>query len=289
MITKGITLTMITTAITMVSFAQEPASENENTETERKDRPRRVIEWVNPDIPDMPGLKHHVLESEALGHEVGYTVWTPPEYSKQKKKRYPVIYFLHGAGGNETADAAGFTGWAVKAMEKGSLPYCICVYPNGGMSGYRNEVEKMIIGELIPTIDKTYLTIAKPSSRALAGFSMGGAGSVYLSMRHPDLFCAAGSMGGAFFGRSRNPEYAALIDQSIEKALPVWKRNGYGFFLVNGENDRPDAFTDFAARLDQEGIDNEIVILPDTPHNLGLYYERSVEQLLVYLGKFIQK
>ncbi len=128
----------------------------------------------------MPGLSHHVLTSKALGHEVGYVVWAPPDYAAKVSTRSPVIYFSHGAGGNESADARGFSSWAARAIADGSLPPTLCVFPNGGMSGYRGEVERMITEELIAAIDGDYRTIAKPQSRALAGFSMGGTGSVLL-------------------------------------------------------------------------------------------------------------
>jgi enterochelin esterase-like enzyme len=80
------------------------------------------VKWVNPNIKEMPGLSHHILASKAMGHDVGYVVWTPPDYSKQVNKRYPVIYFLHGAGGNETSDAGGFSSWVAKAISDGLLP-----------------------------------------------------------------------------------------------------------------------------------------------------------------------
>jgi predicted alpha/beta superfamily hydrolase len=246
-------------------------------------RPARTIQWVNPNMQTMPGLSHHILASKAMGHDVGYVVWTPTEYATNVSTRYPVIYFLHGAGGNESADAAGFSGWAAKAMADGSLPPVLCVFPNGGMSGYRGEVERMITEELIPTIDRDYRTTAKPESRALAGFSMGGSGAVYLSIMHPELFCAAGSMGGGL--QSRSEQMVA----AMERAVPVWKKNGFGFSLVNGDNDRPDAFKDFAAALDANGIDRDILILPDTKHNLGLYYARSVSKMLAFLGKHLPK
>ena len=73
-------------------------------------QPRREISWVNPKLPAGPGLSHHVLASKALGHDVGYVVWLPSGYEDKADQRYPVIYFLHGAGGNESADAAGFSG-----------------------------------------------------------------------------------------------------------------------------------------------------------------------------------
>lgn len=256
-------------------FAQQPQAEGQ---------PRREVKWVNPEIANMPGLRHHVLHSENLGHDVGYVVWTPEGYTEKAKKRYPVIYFLHGSGGNETSDAVGFSGLVKKAIAEKAIPPVICVFPNGGRSGYRNEVEKMIIEELIPEVDKNYRTLARPKSRALAGFSMGGGGSVYLAIRYPGLFNAAASMGGGL--RNQDGE----MDEAIEKAIPVWKKNKFGFFLVNGDQDRPEAFKEFSALLDKEGISNELVILPDANHNLKLhYFPRSGSQLIAFIGKHIKK
>ena len=127
---------------------------------------------------------------------MGYVVWTPPGYSSSAKNRYPVIYFLHGMGGTESSDAKGFSEYVSTAVNNSLLPPVICVFPNGGVSGYRGDVEKMIIEELISTIDSNYCTLVQTQSRVLTGFSMGGSGSISLVAMHPDLFCVAGSMGG---------------------------------------------------------------------------------------------
>jgi enterochelin esterase-like enzyme len=239
-------------------------------------RNEREVKWVNPDIPVMEGLSHRILKSESLGHDVGYTIWTPAGYTQNTEKRYPVIYFLHGMGGNETSDAPAFSGIISKAIREGLFPPAICVFPNGGVSGYRDKVEKMIIHELITTIDRNYRTLAKGQSRALAGFSMGGSGSVYLSVMHPELFCAAASMGGGF--RVNDP-----ITLALENAIPVWKKNNYVFFFVNGDNDRPEAFKDLSTILTNNEIENKVVVLKDTGHDLGKYYRESSAQLLTLL------
>ena len=256
------------------SYAQQNPSQSNNTR-------QREVKWVNPDIQEMEGLRHRILKSTALKREVGYVVWTPAGYAQNPGKRYPVIYFLHGMGGNETSDAAAFSGYVSTAIRDGLLPPVICVFPNGGVSGYRGDVEQMIIDELIPAVDHDYRTTAKAQSRVLTGFSMGGTGSVYLSVMHPELFCAAGSMGGGF----------RVNDQllpTIESAIPVWKRNNYGFFFVNGDNDRPEAFKDFADILDKNGIKNHSMILPDTGHDLGKYYKESLGQLFQLLKAHIR-
>lgn len=245
-------------------------------------QPQRKITWVNPTLPAGPGLSHHVLASEAMGHDVGYVVWVPPGYDEKADRRYPVIYFLHGTGGNESADAAGFSGHVAEAIRKGILPPVLCVFPNGGMSGYRGEVESMIVKELIPQVDRSFRTLAKPGARAVAGFSMGGSGAMRLAIAHPDLFSAAASWGGG-----PRPGNAALADAATAHAEAL-KKNGVAFLQIKGDRDRPEGNREFANHLDGLGIANELVILKDTDHNLGLYYERSAEPMMRFLARHIR-
>lgn len=252
-------------------------------ETPQTKKAEREIKWVNPKLPEGPGLSHHVLHSRALGQDVGYVVWTPPGYDEKKEQRYPVIYFLHGAGGNESADSAGFSGHVAEAIKKSILPPVLCVFPNGGMSGFRGEVETMIVDELIPLVDQSWRSIAKPASRAVAGFSMGGSGAVRLATAHPDLFCAAASWGGG--PRAGNAAMAEVASASAE----ALKKNGVAFLQIKGDRDHPEGSQEFAKELDKLGIANELIILKDTDHNLGLYYQRSAEQMMRFLARYIRQ
>jgi len=247
-----------------------------------QNRPKREVKWVNPELPVGAGLSHHILKSKAMGHELGYVVWTPINYEKKKDQRYPVVYFLHGVGGNESADSAGFSGHIVKAIKDDILKPVICVFPNGGMSGYRGDVEDMIIKELIPLIDKSYHTLAKPESQVIAGFSMGGAGAVRLAIMYPDLFSAAASWGGGARKGS-----TALFEAALRNA-EILKKNHVAFLQIKGDQDRPEGNKEFAKHLDKLDITNELIILPDTNHNLGLYYKRSAKQMMQFIARHIQ-
>lgn len=244
---------------------------------------RRKVSWVNPAIASVKGLTHKVLASESLGHDVGYVVWTPPAYDESGATEYPVIYFLHGAGGTEASDSGGFSSLIAAGVRKGTFPPVICVFANGGMSGYRGKVESMIIDELIPLIDKDYSTKADASGRALAGFSMGGAGSVRLSMLHPRLFSAAGSWGGAL-SRRGNPEESPLLPAAKSNAA-VLQANDFALLTINGDQDFPDGFEPLNRVLKPLGIPHKTVTLADTKHNLGHYYERSADTMLVFLSE----
>ena len=246
-------------------------------------RERKPVKWVNAKLPAGQGLEHKVLSSQAMSHDVGYVVWTPKDYDASGKTRYPVIYFLHGMGGNESADAGGFSSIVAQGIRAGDLPPVICVFPNGGRSGYAGDVESMIVDELMPLIDRTYPTNQEAASRAVAGFSMGGAGAVRLSLQHPDLFCAAGSWGGGMFRGS-----AALLSAAKDNAAQL-KANRLAFLLVNGDNDRPEAFAELATTLKPFEIPCEIAVLKDTQHNLGAYYRLAGKPMVEFLGKQLKQ
>jgi endo-1,4-beta-xylanase len=160
--------------------------------------------WVNlPKPGQLPtGVTHHTFFSKAFARDVGYCIYLPPGYETDAARRYPVIYNLHGAGGNELHS---FTD--VKALHDGIVagrwPAMIMVLPNGGKNTfYKNSAdgkypaETLIIRELLPHIDATYRTIASRSGRAIEGFSMGGRGATRLAIKYSELFCSLHNQAG---------------------------------------------------------------------------------------------
>ena len=130
-------------------------------------------------------------------------VLLPAGYRSQPERRYPVLYLLHGASGDQTLDHRQGDAEALTAK----LPL-IVVMPDGGRGGfYTNWFNNGAGGEprwedwhikrLIPYVDSHYRTRATRSERAIAGLSMGGFGTFSYAARHPDLFTAALSLSGA--------------------------------------------------------------------------------------------
>ena len=113
----------------------------------------------------------------------------------------PVLYLLHGLGGDHHSWLSIKPGLPAMADELHMMIVC----PNGGnRSWYLDSpvdssfrYETYMIQELIPFIDSSYMTISNRSGRAIAGLSMGGHGSLFLSMRHPELFGAVCSTSGS--------------------------------------------------------------------------------------------
>ncbi len=160
--------------------------------------------WVKPPSQELrdrtPGLVHETFDSRAMETVVGYSVVLPEGYA-EGDKRYPVVYWLHGGGGNECSSLFTADSWReLSASQK--IQDVILVYPNGFRSGYMDHhdgqimVESMFIRELIPLIDKRFRTISRRAGRAVHGFSMGASGALKFAVKYPELFCSAVAYGG---------------------------------------------------------------------------------------------
>ena len=123
-----------------------------------------------------------------------------PDNYKNKQLHFPVLYLLHGYGGS-------YNNWIkrVPELKKYADDYqMLIVCPDGGYSSWYFDspidsafkYETYISQELIAYIDTRYKTIKDKKHRAITGLSMGGHGGLFLGLRHPDIFGAAGSISG---------------------------------------------------------------------------------------------
>jgi S-formylglutathione hydrolase FrmB len=125
----------------------------------------------------------------------------PASYDQSPEKRYPVVYLLHGHGGNY---AAYVNQTRPQLPQDASNMEFIAVCPDGGRDSWywdspadpKNRYETFVASELVKYIDKHYRTKADRTGRAITGFSMGGHGALWLAFRHPETFGACGSMSG---------------------------------------------------------------------------------------------
>ncbi len=182
------------------------------------------------------------MSSKLLGRVVRYSVYLPGGY-ETSQRRYPVVYLLHGADGGETdwVEAGNMQQTVDAGIEQGNLPPMIVVMPDADNSYYMNNVkgsvpyEDFFVQELIPLIDSTYRTRAKRDYRALTGLSMGGYGSLMLSLHHPELFVSCAALSAAVFtdeqivGMSEefyNPRFADLLGagKGQSRLTPQWKK-----------------------------------------------------------------
>ena len=138
------------------------------------------------------------LEGDAVDRDV--IVVLPPGYDKDKRRRYPVVYALHGysIGAEQWTHEIHVPQTIEGAFAKGSqemivvLPDSKTIY-NGSMyssSVTTGDFEKFIWHDVVAFIDAHYRTIPNRESRGLVGHSMGGYGASRIGMKHPDVFGA---------------------------------------------------------------------------------------------------
>lgn len=136
------------------------------------------------------------LEGEAVDRDV--IVFLPPSYSKDKNRRYPVVYALHGfsIGAEQWTHEIHVPQTIEGAFAQGAKQV-IVVLPDSktiyGGSMYSSSVttgdfEKFIAHDVVTYIDAHYRTIPNRLARGLAGHSMGGYGALRIGMKHPDVF-----------------------------------------------------------------------------------------------------
>jgi enterochelin esterase-like enzyme len=166
-----------------------------------------------------PSLKATTVVPARPGQRL-FNVYLPAGYDPARAEGYPVAYFLHGLGGDFQTYDGIIENFMNALLERGELLPMIIIkidasepnlpgddgehrlggtwyvdstYPDSG------DFEQYIVSELIPYVDNTYHTIADRNYRGIFGQSMGGYGSLYLGLKHPELFVTMASDSGTPF------------------------------------------------------------------------------------------
>ena len=190
--------------------ADKPAAPRRtNMRTRIRSRPARRD---RPGAQDAPHGKLEMVsyDSKSVGTTRKMNVYTPPGYTKDKK--YPVLYLLHGIGGDET-EWQRFCKPSVvldNLLADGKVVPMIVVMPNGrAQKNDRAEgnvfasapafaaFEKDLLKDVIPAIEAHYSVQADREHRALAGLSMGGGQSLNFGLSHLDTFAWVGAFSAA--------------------------------------------------------------------------------------------
>jgi S-formylglutathione hydrolase FrmB len=140
------------------------------------------------------------IYSNVMFKNVKCVIVTPGNY-KTKQTKYPVVYLLHGYGGD-------YSNWVNKVPEMQQLAddnQVLIVCPDGAFGSWyfdspvdlNSRYETNVSIEIPRYIDSLYQTIANRNGRAITGLSMGGHGAMFIALRHAETFGACGSMSGA--------------------------------------------------------------------------------------------
>ena len=244
-----------------------------------------------------------IIFSESMNKTIPNLVVKPQQY-KSNVTELPVLYLLHGAGGN-------YTNWLLKVplIKKYATDFNILIVcPDGGKTSWyfdspvddEMKYETYISKELIEFIDQKYNTIAQKEGRAITGLSMGGHGAFYLAFKHQEIWGAAGSMSGGVDIRPfpKSWEIHKRLG-SYETHKENWDKNtvinlvhllkgdlqlifdcGYNdFFLQVNQN--------LHEKLVEMKIAHDYIERPGS-HNWD-YWRNSIEYQLLFFNKFFTK
>ena len=147
-----------------------------------------------------------VFHSSLLHSPVRYCVYLPASYSAAdaKTRKYPVLYLLHGLGGNEQSIALDGEWTTLQDLRRDHLAgEFLVVAPDGWDTFYINSRDgktpysDFFLREFIPFVERTYRVRSERASRGITGFSMGGYGALRMAFAHPELFSSVSSHSGA--------------------------------------------------------------------------------------------
>lgn len=140
--------------------------------------------------------------SDAMQKEIGTTIMLPDSYDEHPNSGvlYPTVYILHGLGGS-------YKNWGKRMPQIAALAdkyNLVLIFPDGGEYSWyldhpinpHSKYETYISKELIASIEDSYRVSKSGAKRAITGLSMGGHGALFLALRHPGKYAAAGSMSG---------------------------------------------------------------------------------------------
>lgn len=162
------------------------------------------------------------FNSKALNAEYRYTIYLPDGY-ENGRLRYPVLFLLHGNGGDHNE-------WLVKGqvqatmdglIKEGRVQPAIIVMPGGGttwwVDGNKDKAETALIKELIPHIDAGFRTITAREGRMIAGLSAGGFGTVNAVFKYPELFISAAALSPAIYAPTPPAHSSAMRVPPFQK------------------------------------------------------------------------
>jgi len=213
-------------------------------------------------------------DSPGLGMDRRITIYTPPGYESSNEK-YPVLYLLHGAGGDEEAWIS--LGRSAQILDnliaQGKAQPMIMVMPNGnviqdaapgeGSKGFYKPqimIEKTMDGtyeanfmDIVKFVESNYRVKADKAHRAIAGLSMGGFHSYHISRYYPNMFDYVGLFSAALMPRE---DATGKVYNDIDGTLKKQMENGYKLYWIGiGKEDfLYKANQEYRQKLDSMGM-----------------------------------
>ena len=209
------------------------------------------------------GIVHHQFyASKARGGDAGVWIYTPPGYDPRAPALYPVVYLLHGFGDREEAwiDAGRANTIVDNLIAQSRIRPVIVVMPYGHpvpveTRDYAKDYSKLntaamqkdLLGELIPLVERDYRADPRAERRAIVGLSMGGGQSLTIGLGNPAVFRWVGGFSSSAPEGDLEATFADVIRDPSARPHLIWIAVGKDDFLLK----RNEAFH---AWLEKEGI-----------------------------------
>lgn len=176
------------------------------------------------------------FRSGALGRDYKYTVYLPDSYKKDDKK-YPILYLLHGAGGdeNEWLAKGGLRETMDAMIARRLIKPMVVIMPGHTaawwVDGAKEKGETALIKEVMPHAEAKYRIDAVRSNRLIAGLSAGGFGALNLIMKYPQMFAASALLSPAVYDPVPPGHSSAIRQPPFQKDakfdVDLWKSLNY--------------------------------------------------------------
>ena len=205
-------------------------------------------------------LRDQTIKSKVLGRTMKYSVYLPKGYDKSKE--YPVLYMLHGANGsnNDWLNGGKINANASTAASDGTAPEMIVICPDCGGDNFYcdnykgNDIKYMtyFFTEFLPTVENLYAVKKDRASRAIGGLSMGGFGSLYYGLLHPEMFSYVYACSPATYIDGAPNLYDLLSKADVSKLPGITIEIGTEDFLFQSAGS-------FKQALDANKVPNEYI------------------------------
>jgi enterochelin esterase family protein len=224
------------------------------------------LPWEINDVPHGQ-LHRHFYKSTVAGDDRDFFVYTPPGYDPAARKRYPVLYLLHGYSDDATAwSSVGLANVILdNLIARGQAKPMIIVMPlgygtldvvRGGWSRVRDaslwqrNVDKFretLLNEVMPQVEKAYKTIPNREARAIAGLSMGGTESLTVGLNNFDRFAWIGAFSSGGLNTNYPAQFPTLDATASHQLRLLW--------IACGKDDRLlQSNQEFVSWLNAKGV-----------------------------------
>lgn len=243
-----------------------------------------VVGETVPGVTEQPDtekgdIEEVVLDSEILGQEHSFLVYTPPGYTSAQS--YPLLVMLHGYGAPPSiwVEAVGLQHAMDNLLADGEIARFVVVMPSAETSDYMwDSYGEHILDEVLPYMDSHYAIDQKKESTAIGGFSMGGHGAVQLAYLRQDRFgLAMPIMMAAPFC----PDLVCTTSSDFETHYPDGFDTAFSMWV--GANDELGFVTNhvvFAEFLDSLGLEYDHVVSTSSGHFQDGHSVRCVRVLI---------